>query len=165
MENLIETFHLDFKLLLAQAINFLIIFLVLYYFAFKPLARVMKERTKKIEKSLADAKKIEEKLALTEKNYRQKMIQAKKEATGILEKASLGVEEKKQAMIIRAKEEIGQIINQEKNKLVIEKAKTLKEIKREVADLVILSLEKILEKKLDQREDQELIKKIIKNTK
>jgi F0F1-type ATP synthase membrane subunit b/b' len=44
-----------------------------------------------------------------------------------------------------------------------EKAKTLKEIKREVAELVIDSLEKILEEKIDLKKDKELIKKTVKN--
>ena len=50
MDTIIESFHVDFKLLIAQAINFLIVFLVLYYFVFKPLLKVMKERSEKIEK-------------------------------------------------------------------------------------------------------------------
>jgi F0F1-type ATP synthase membrane subunit b/b' len=44
-----------------------------------------------------------------------------------------------------------------------EKAKTLKEIKREVAELVIDSLEKILEEKIDLKKDKELIKKAVRN--
>ncbi len=61
MDSLVETFHLDVKLLIAQVINFAIVFLVLYYFALKPLLNVMNDRSAKIEKSLEDAKEIEKK--------------------------------------------------------------------------------------------------------
>ena len=165
MENLIETFHIDIKLLIAQVINFAIVFAVLYFFALKPLMKVMLERTKKIEKSVDDAKKIEEKLVRSEEEYNKQIAHAKKEANIILEKAGQQAEENKKQMIVKAKEEIGQIINQEKANMQAEKAKTLKEIKREVADLVVVSVEKVLEKKLDEKEDQALIKNIVKSTK
>ena len=38
MEGLVETFHLDIKLLVAQSINFLVVLAVLYFFALKPLS-------------------------------------------------------------------------------------------------------------------------------
>jgi F-type H+-transporting ATPase subunit b len=161
MESLIETFHIDIKLLIAQTVNFGIVFAVLYFFALKPLFKVMGERTKKIEKSLEDAKKVEEKLTKTEEDYARELSKAKKEANEILNKAGEMGEKKKQEMIASAKEEIGRIINQEKTKIQQEKAKTLKEIKKEVADLVVASLEKVLSEKVDKKKDEELIRKAI----
>lgn len=161
MESLIEVFHVDSKLLLAQAINFGIVFAVLYFFALKPIIKVMGERTKKIEKSLADAEKIEEKLKQTKEEYNAVMAQAKKEANIILEKANMAAEENKKEMVIKAKEEIGQVINQEKANMQTEKANTLKELKKEVAGLVAIALEKILEEKLDIKKQKEIIKKMI----
>ena len=162
MENLIETFHIDIKLLIAQAINFAIVFSVLYFFALKPLLKVMRDRTKKIEKSIDDARAIEEKLNKTDEEYNKAISKAKKEANIIMEKANVASEEKRQDLIEKAKNEIGQIINKEKEQMQIEKARTLKEIKKETADLVVASLEKILEEKMDSKKDGELIKKIIK---
>ena len=162
MDSLIETFHIDWRLLIAQIVNFSIVFAVLYWFAFKPLARVMAERTSKIAKGLDDAKKVEEKLALTQEEFNKAMSEAKKQANLILEKAGLEADARKREMIMRAKEEIGQIINQEKQKMQTEKAATLKEIKKEAADLVIATVEKVLGEKMDEKKDKEMIKKMIK---
>jgi len=68
-----------------------------------------------------------------------------------------------QKQVARAREEIGAIINKEKEKLRKEKMDTLKEIKAEVADLVIASLEKVLEKKFSGNDNKEFIRKIVKN--
>lgn len=162
MDSLIETFHIDVKLLLAQIINFAVVISVLYFFALKPLIKVMKDRTATIEKSLSDAKNIEKKLNQTEADYKEKINEAKKDANAILIKAGEQAEAKKKEMLNKAKEEIGQIINSEKVQMQAEKAKILKEIKADVADLVVDSLEKILGKKVDKKEGDELIKKIIK---
>lgn len=162
MDSLIETFHIDWRLLTAQIVNFAIVFAVLYWLVFKPLSRVMAERTAKIEKGLLDAKKAEAELSKTQEEFNKTMAEAKKQANVILEKAAGQAEARKQEMIARAKEEIGWLINQEKQKMQAEKAATLKEIKREAADLVITVTEKVLSEKIDEKKDREMIKRMIK---
>ncbi len=49
MESLIETFHLDIKLIIAQAFNFAIVAFVIYFFALKPIFKLMDKRSNKIE--------------------------------------------------------------------------------------------------------------------
>jgi F-type H+-transporting ATPase subunit b len=160
MDSLISTFNIDLKLLVAQVINFAIVFAVLYYFALRPLMRVMRERSDKIEKSLADASAVEAKLAAAEGDYNKKLNEAKLDAAKIMAASREQGEVTRANMIKKAKEEIGEIINAEKEKMQQEKARTLKEIKAEIGGLVILAVEKVLEKKIDGREDKELIKKI-----
>lgn len=162
MGSLIETFHVDVKLIIAQMINFAIVFAVLYWFAFKPLTKVMSGRSEKIEKSLADAEKIEEKLAQTKVEFNKTISEAKQAANIILEKAAAEAEIKKQETVVRAKEEIGAIINQEKQKMQLEKAATLKEIRKEAATLIIATAEKFLGEKIDEKKDRAMIEKMMK---
>lgn len=165
MESLIETFHIDVKLIIAQVINFGIVFAILYYLILKPLIKTMGERTEKIEKSLSDAERIEKELKQTEADRKDVLNRAKKEANDIMEKTALIAEEKKKEMITKAREEIGAIINKEKEKMQIEKEITLKEIRKEIGELVVLAVEKVLDKKVDAKEDKELIEKMVKEVK
>ena len=142
-------------------INFAIVISILYFFALKPLLKVMNDRTVRIEKGLEDAKNIEKKLAETEGDYQKKLDEAKKVASNILEKANEQAEKRREQMITKAKAEIGQIINDEKEQIQAEKAKILLEIKKEVSGLVIASMEKVLKKKIDSAEDKRLIEKMI----
>jgi F-type H+-transporting ATPase subunit b len=162
MESLVSVFHLDLKLFIAQIINFAIVLAVLYYFAFKPIVKVMEERSQKIEKSLSDAQEIASKLSEAEIEKKNIIAEAKKAATEILENANFQGEEKQKEMINKAKEDIGQIINAEKAKIQIEKAETLKALKAETAELVVLTVEKILKEKINGEKDQELIKNLVK---
>ncbi len=162
MESLISTFHIDWKLFIAQLINFAIVFSVLYFFAFKPLVKMMSDRTEKIDKSLKDADEIEKRLALTEKEREGIITAAKKQANLIVEEANKRGEERKGEMIAKAKEEIGQVINAEKERIARDKAETLKEIKQEVAELVVMTVEKLLSEKMTSDKDRELIKKLVK---
>lgn len=162
MESLISTFHIDFRLFAAQLVNFAIVFSVLYFFAFKPLVKIMTERTEKIDKSLKDADEIEKRLAQTEKEQTEIIGAAKKQANLIIEEADKRGEERRNELINKAKEDIGQVINGEREKMAREKGETLKEIKKEVAGLVISTVEKLLNEKMNSEKDQELIKKLVK---
>lgn len=134
MESLISIFHIDLKLFLAQLINFAIIFFVLYKFAFKPIAKVMQERTQTIEKSLDDAKEVEKKL--TEANAEQVRItnEAKKEALAIIENANQSAEQNKQKLIEKNKQEVAATMDGEKARIAQEKEESLKEKRQEGAE-------------------------------
>jgi len=162
MESLISTFHIDGGLFIAQLVNFAIVFSVLYFFALKPLVKIMTERSAKIEASLRQADEIEKRLALTAQEREDVITAAKKQAAAIAAEAEKRGEARREEMIAQAKEEIGQVINNERAKLQREKAETLKEIKKEVADLVILTVEKVLAEKMTSEKDRELIKKLVK---
>lgn len=162
---LFEALGLNITILIAQLVNFAILVFVLWKFGYKPMFKFLNERKEKIEQGVLDAQKAGAKLEEISAKEKEVMKNAKKEAMLILEKAKEEGEKNKEKIVVRAKEEIGQIINEEKAKMQLEKAQTLKEIKSEISDLVVRSVEKIIEEKFDQKKDDELIKKIVKNLK
>jgi len=162
MDSLISTFHIDLNLFIAQLVNFAIVFSVLYFFAFKPLVKVMGERTEKIDKSLKDADEIEKRLSLTEKEQTEIINAAKKQANLIIEEADKKGEVRREEMLVRAKEEIGDLMNAQRATIDRDKAETLKQIKAEVAELVVMSVEKVLNEKMDSEKDKQIIKDLVK---
>jgi len=162
MESLITTFHLDLKLLIAQLVNFLIVAGVLWFFALKPLMKIMTERTAKIEQGLKDAKNFEEKLAQAERDRQKTMTAAKREAEIILEKASQEAEANKKEMLSQAKGEIEKLIASGKTQLASEKEKMVSEVKAEIGDLVIAATKKVLDVELNKEIDNKIITEAIK---
>ena len=74
MESIIATFHIDWKIIIAQAVNFGIVFAVLYVYALKPLAKLMEERSQKINKGVIDAKESNELLKKATEEYEKNTI-------------------------------------------------------------------------------------------
>lgn len=160
-----SAFGLDIKILIAQLINFAILVFILWKFAYKPMFKILDDRKKKIETGIENAVKAEEKLKEISEEEKKIMIEAKKEAAKILDEARLMAEESRKKNIDKTKEEIGQLINQEKESMRQEKAEILKSINREVADLVMITVEKVIEEKMSSAKDEELIKKAISKLK
>ena len=62
MNDLIEQLGINWKLFLSQAVNFFILLVVLKLFIYKPLIKIIKERSKKIKDGLAKAEEADVRL-------------------------------------------------------------------------------------------------------
>ena len=145
MDSFIETFHIDWKIIIAQGINFTIVLFVLYFLIVKPLKKLMKERSETISGGLNDAKVNAELLLNTKKEYDQIITKARTEAHTIFQEGKTEAESKKAEMIENAKKEVEIMISNGKKMLESEKAKIIEEAKKEIVSLVVLSTEKLLE--------------------
>ena len=147
MDSIISTFHIDWKIIVAQAVNFAIVFAVLYIYALKPLSKLMKERAEKIEQGVKDAKSNAETLENTKSEYEQVLAKAKKEAHIFSEQSKKEAEVRKNEMIEAAKVEVATIIENGKKTLGAEKTKMVEEARKEMASLVIMAVEKVMKEK------------------
>ena len=71
-----DQFGVDWPMLIAQAINFLIVAFVIWKFAFKNILSTIKEREKQISDSLKNADRIKLELEETEKQQQQTLQDA-----------------------------------------------------------------------------------------
>jgi F-type H+-transporting ATPase subunit b len=150
MDSIISTFHIDWKIIIAQAINFAIVFAVLYFYALKPLSKLMAERAEKIAKGIIDAKKNSETLNKTEKEYEDALSRARREADVIFQNAKKEAEVKKTEMLEKTKTEVASMIEAGKKSLEAEKVKMVSEARGEIISLVMLSTEKLLGTKIEK---------------
>ncbi|MFA5359088.1 MAG: F0F1 ATP synthase subunit B [Patescibacteria group bacterium] len=165
MESLIETFHLDVKLVIAQLVNFVIVLLVLWFFALKPLLKTMNERSAKIEKSLRDAQEIEERVKSSKKEREEKIAEIKRESLEILAQTQVQAEENRKETINKTKEDVAKLVNQGKEQLAAEKDKMVSAAKTEVADLVVAVTKKVLGSALTKDIDKKVIEDAIEKIK
>ncbi len=162
MDSLIETFHIDWKLMVAQAVNFAVVIAVLYWFALRPLSKLMGERKQEIEKGLTDAKTNAETLKETQKNYDEALSKARTEANSIVMQAKKDAEQEKARILAESKSQADAMIDAGKKELEAQKQKTIDEAKIELARIVVLSTEKVLEGVMHSPIEGELINKSIK---
>jgi len=162
MGALIGTFHIDYKILIAQIVNFSIVLFVLYKFAYGPLVKVMNDRTEKIEKGLKDAEEANRKLTQTEEREKEVLGKARKEAQVIIELAEKTSLKNKEELLAEAKKKSDEIVENTQKQLEEEKKKMMSEIKSEIADLVVAATGKVIDEKMDGKKDKEIIEKAIK---
>lgn len=163
--NFISTLGLNWKLFLAQLINFGIVVFILWKWVFKPVVLALESRRKKIEDSVKHAEEIEKRMQETQREREGMIMQARKDAEDIAKKAQTAAEQTKKEIVENAKAESERILNQTKAAVAAEKDQMLKEVREEIATLVVGASERILREKLDEKKDRELIQSALKEIK
>ncbi len=157
----VEALGINWKIFIAQIINFAVVLLVLAKWVYKPLTSALNERSAKIEKSLADAKKIESDLKKLEETKAQEIARVKKEAQEIINEAHDKSEKNRQFLLQETTQKANTIIQEAKERLEDEKQKMRQEIKEEVTDLVVALTTKVLSKTVDEKIDKKIVESIV----
>lgn len=163
MDSIISTFHIDWKLMVAQLVNFGIVATVLWFFVFKPLNKIMAERTKTIEKSLSDAKAIESKLAATQQETAGIIKASRQDAQKIIQEAKILAEKQQAKTVEETQAKVKKIVEESKKQIALEKDKMVQSVQAEIADVVVLAAQQVLKDVSDKKIDKELVHKTLAN--
>lgn len=148
--NVLGTLGINWKLLLAQLVNVGIVIFVLTKWVFKPLMKLMDERTKKIDDGLKHAKEADLRLKQAKDKEAELMAQARAEARTIIDEAVAKGEKERAHRVERSKQDIDAQIDDAKAKVRQERADALEAVRREVGELVMLATGKVTSGAVDE---------------
>ncbi|MBP6889138.1 MAG: F0F1 ATP synthase subunit B [Candidatus Moranbacteria bacterium] len=150
---------IDWKLLLAQVVNFVIVLLVLKRFAYQPMLKLLDERTAKIEKGLADAEHAGQKLSEIETKEKAVLAEARTEAKRILAETDEVAKKRDAAQMRETEMRVKKLLHESEVKIATDQKKMLEEAKHELAETVLLAVEKVLHEKMSAAKEKELIER------
>jgi len=149
-------------LLIAQIVNFAILLAVLYIFLYKPILKLFKDRSTRIDEGLKNAEKLKTDAAESEQRQKAVLDEARKEAHRIVEQGTKLSDDEKKKILELAHEESRKIVERTLNEINAEKKNIMTEIRKEVGEMVVnLSLE-MVKKQLDEKTQKELLNQAIK---
>lgn len=148
--------------LLAQLVNFGILFGLLYLVAYKPIMRMLDERSRKIKESMEQTEHIKEQAALAEEENKKQIEAAGREGQEVIARAMRTGEEVRQQAQQEAREEGESLIARARTEIQQERDDAIDELRSEFADLTILAAEKVIVRSLDKEAHREIIEKTLK---
>lgn len=137
LRQIFKNFGVEWPQFLAQSILFIIVYIILSKFAFKPIIAMLEERRKRIEEGMLNAEKIKQQLADAEKRYEEILAKANADGQKLIDEArqsSATLAERKQQQAVADAE---QIIAKAREATALEHDRILGELKREVGRLVV----------------------------
>ena len=149
-------FGLNWKLVVAQMVNFAIVAFLLYRFAFKPVLATIEERQKKISDGLQYAEEMKRKLAESEKKHAETIREAQQEAQRILGEARTQAKEYVDNQTAEAAAKVEDMLERGREANELERQKMLSDVRKEVARLVVQTAGRVLDKELDSDEKARL---------
>jgi F-type H+-transporting ATPase subunit b len=150
--------------LLTQIVQFVILFGLLYLVAYKPIMRMLDERSRRIRESMEQAEAIKEQSARAEEEVKQQLEAASREGQERIARAVRAGEEVRQKAQAEARQEAEALINRARTEIQQERDEAISEVRREFADLTILAAGKVIDRSLDKEEHRQLIDKVLEES-
>lgn len=147
MLELFSAFGIDWKLLIAQSVNFLIVLGGLTFFLYKPVNRMLAEREHVIAKGLEDAEAAGKAREEIESEREGIITRAHKEGEGIVERAGEEGKRERAEIIGQAQHRAESMVKEATLEGQARKSELLKEADREIAQTAVLAAEKLLREK------------------
>lgn len=157
---LLAKLGVDWKLLLAQIVNFTILLAVLSLFVYRPLLRIIDERQKRIRNSMEDAKKNAHEKEELLKAREEALRKIDQECGAFLEKAKNDAERLKEENLHIADIEAKNLLTKGREELRHERAQALQDMQKSLTAAILQMTEKILEREFSPHDQERILTKI-----
>ena len=159
------TLGINWKLFLAQLVNFGIVLFIFWKWVVKPLGTTLTKRQERIESGLHNADVMEEEKKKFDEWKQSEMKKVRAEADRVLKTTTDTANQVRQETLSQAQAQAKKLLEQAHAAMQTEKSEMLKEARQEVATLVIAASEKILHSKLDGKQDAALVDAAVRSLK
>ena len=159
-----EALGINLGYLISQIVNFTLLAVLLYFVAYKPILRMLDERSERIKKGLEDAETASRRAAEMEQEFEARMSEARKEGQEIIAQATQMSEKARQEILETARGESRAQIEKAKEEIARERELAMAELRQQVADLSLTISEKVIGKALDEQRQRQLIAEFLEQT-
>ncbi len=152
---------LNIPSLIIFLVNFLILLGILYIFAYKPILRVMDQRSDRIRESLEAADRAREDAGRSQQDTQRQLNEARAEGQRLIEQAREMAERYRSDERDRARQEAETFIARAREDIQRERDAAIQEVRGHFAGLAIAAAERVIERSLDRDTHSELIAQVL----
>jgi F-type H+-transporting ATPase subunit b len=139
----------------------IVVFLVLLYllskYVFPPIDKALRSRQQAISQALSEAERARREVEEARQKERSDLAESRRQAQEILDRAQKLGEELREELRKKGREEQEAMLVRARAELTKEREQAVTELRRQVADLVLLTTTRILKEELDPKRQQRLI--------
>ena len=159
-----EGLGINWGLLIAFVVNFIILFVILSLVAYKPIVKMLNDRQAKIKDSMDQAEKIRQDTARSEEEIKAHLETARKEGQNVIAQASQIGERLKEEAKQSARQEAESLVTKARGEIQRDREKSMEELRAEFADIAILAAEKVINETLDKKKHRKIIDDVLKES-
>lgn len=140
--------------LIAVIINIVVLFFLVKLFLFKPIDKMLAAREELLKKQFDEAEAAKTKANELKASYEATIEQAKGESEEIIAQAKAKAQKEYDSIIKSADEDAAKLIEKAQEKIAADKAETMRNMKSEIAVMVMGATAKIMEQSFDKEQNQ-----------
>lgn len=155
---------LDLATFIGQLVSFLILFGLLVRFGYRPVRKVLKERSDRIREGLEQAEATREKYECAQAEAEAQINKAREEARLIVAEAGEAREKLMEEARSEAKQEARAVVEQAKAEMERERREMTADLRREFADAAILAAGKVIGESLDREKHRRIVEQALEES-
>lgn len=141
--------------------TFLLLLFLLKKFAWTPLLAALERREKTIAGAVEDARKAKEELERVQQDAAQLLVQARREAEGIVSRARSDAERFRDEMQKKAADDAAGIVRNAERRIQQETSKAIEQLRHEAVDLSVAIASKLLRRNVSKEDNEQLIRDVV----
>ena len=147
--------------LATQLVGFIVLFGLLYWLLYKPILRMLDQRSQRIRESLETADRVRDESARSQEEMQQRLAEARAEGQELIAQAREVAERYRAEELAKAREEIQAERARAEANIQRERDAAIEELRREFAGLAIDAAERVVGRSLDEEAHRDLIEKTL----
>ena len=144
-----------------QFLSFLILLLVVFFLAYKPVKKILKKRADYVENEIKQAKENNDQAQASVEEAKQLVATSKEKASEIIKNAEAQGQQRFDAIILEAKQEVVEM--KKAAEIDIERAKedAIQDIRNEMVNVALSASKEILKREVDSKDNVKLAEDFI----
>jgi F-type H+-transporting ATPase subunit b len=155
-------FQINLFWVIVSALNFILFFIIIWTFAFKPVSKILSDRQERIEQGLKDAEQARRDRENAETERVATLGEARREANDILTRAQKVAQETRDADIAATREELERMRVRAAADIEAEKVRAIADVRAEVADLALLAAGRVVGETMTDDRQRRLVDEFLR---
>jgi F-type H+-transporting ATPase subunit b len=159
-----EALGLHLPQLIAQIVGFLVLLFILSKLLYKPLLKVIDERSAKIKESLEAAESAKEQAAASQEQMQDDIKKAREEGQQMIAQARDVAARFRDEEMAKARDEIAAERAKAEADIQRERDAAIEDLRQEFAGLAISAAERVVERSLSESDHRDIIDRVIEES-
>lgn len=155
---------INLPLLVVFCVNFIILFVLLRMFLYKPVLKVLDERARRAKEAMDLAEATKQEYGQAKAEVQRQIEQGRQEAQAIIAQATQLGERLKEESRQEAAKQAQVILDRTRIELGAEREKIVEDLRREFVSIAILAAEKVIKETLDKEKHRKLIEETLQRS-
>ncbi len=155
---------INLPLLISFIISFVILFALLGLFLYKPVMKMLDERSKRIKEGMEQAEATKEEYAHAEEEVKKLISKARDDGQALVNQATQTGERLREEAREGARKEAQVIVDRTRAELEGERDRIIDDLRREFVDISISAAEKVIMETLDKERHRKLIEEALEES-
>ncbi len=143
--------------LIAQIVCFGLLLVLLYVFAYKPILRMLDERSRRIKEGQESAEQAKQREEQAEQEFQNRLEQARKEGQSIVGKANEAASRMREEGRQQARQDADTMIERARAEIQRERDQAIDQLRKEFADTAVKAAERVINESLDKERHSKII--------